>query len=33
MVWGPNPLRHGAMAETDSRNAPSLTVERADQPR
>jgi arylsulfatase I/J len=33
MVWGPNPLRHGAMAETDSRTAPSLTVERADQPR
>ncbi|MBK8017333.1 MAG: arylsulfatase [Betaproteobacteria bacterium] len=31
-VWGANPLRHGATARTDSRNDPSLTVERADRP-
>ncbi len=30
MVWGPNPLRHGAVADADSRKDPSLTVERAD---
>ena len=33
MVWGVNPLRHGAAAQTDSRNDPSLTVERADRPK
>jgi arylsulfatase A-like enzyme len=32
MVWGMNPMRHGATSETDSRRDPSLTVERADQP-
>lgn len=32
MVWGPNPVRHGAGADADSRKDPSLTVERADRP-
>lgn len=32
MVWGANPLRHGASADADSRKDPSLTVERADRP-
>ncbi|MFO0452874.1 MAG: hypothetical protein ACK52I_30155, partial [Pseudomonadota bacterium] len=32
MIWGINPLRHGAGADADSRRDPSLTVERADQP-
>jgi len=32
MVWGANPLRHGATADADSRVDPSLTVERADRP-
>lgn len=32
MIWGMNPVRHGATSETDSRRDPSLTVERADQP-
>jgi arylsulfatase A-like enzyme len=32
MVWGMNPLRHGAGADADSRRDPSLSVERADQP-
>lgn len=33
MVWGPNPPRPGAASATDSRPDPSLTVERADQPK
>jgi arylsulfatase A-like enzyme len=32
MIWGMNPVRHGATSETDSRRDPALTVERADQP-
>jgi arylsulfatase A-like enzyme len=32
MVWGMNPVRHGATSESDSRRDPSLTVERADRP-
>jgi len=31
MVWGANPLRHGATSASDSRRDPSMTVERADQ--
>lgn len=31
MVWGMNPVRHGATSQSDSRRDPSLTVERADQ--
>lgn len=33
MVWGPNPPRPGAASATDSRPDPSLSVERADQPK
>lgn len=32
-VLGPNPIRHGATADADSRKDPSLTVERADRPK
>lgn len=32
IVWGQNPIRHGATSESDSRNDPSLTTERADRP-
>jgi len=33
MVWGMNPVRHGATSQADSRRDPSVSVERADQPR
>ncbi len=33
IVWGQNPIRHGATSESDSRNDPSLTTERADRPK
>lgn len=33
MVWGANPPRLGTSAQTDNRKDPSLTVERADQPK
>lgn len=32
-VLGPNPIRHGATADANSRKDPSLTVERADRPK
>ena len=33
VVWGQNPIHHGATSESDSRKDPSLTTERADRPR